>query len=147
MNSPLRSLQDDLRQDAFPWLMLPYALAGFALLTIWDAPSGPVATLGLMLLALTAALWLMRRRFFSTAAWALCLASLALVFLAWRWFPDVGAYQAFVFPVLVASLVLGFAASIAIAAIASALLIYGMGFSPATSAATSVLAAEQPAMC
>ncbi len=143
INAPLQSFQDALQQDAFPWVLLPYALIGFAMLTIKDAPSGPVAFLGLALLSLTAASWLLRRRFFRVAAWTLHLGALILVFFAWRWFPGSGAYHILILPVLGTSLVLGFAPSMIIAAIASGLLIYGMWFFvPVVTAGTIALATD-----
>ena len=120
----LTSLQDELREELLPWLLVPYWISGLilAIFDRGDAPPPSASALGMLILILAAMVWVVCRKHYRAAAWLVHLGSVGLILLARRWLPTVRAEYALLYPIIGAAITLGPRASIALATLASLVL-------------------------
>ena len=128
------ALRNDLRYDLLPWLVVPIAAAGYALIALDPvcAPPPSPAAVALMLPVLAGLVWVARGKSYALSAWMLAIGLIAVVALASVWLPLSGASYAMVLPVLVGGVLLGTLQGFLLAAAASLALLV---VSPAAAAA------------
>lgn len=123
-----KGLQDQLREEVFPWTLLLCAAAG-VILAVFDPETVPppsCSALGMLILAWVGIVWVVQRWHHRPAAWLLYLGSLCITLLAWHWYPNGDARHALLLPVIAASVTLGPGASCVVAMMASIILGLGM---------------------
>lgn len=137
-------LQQQLKEQIVPWAIAPYLIAGLYL-TIFDPENAGIvswSTMGLLLLSLVGVSVVAAARLRILGAWVLNLGGIAMVLLAWTWFPRSNAYHALIYPVLCASIVSGVGAGILMALLTTAASWFVMLSQPTLVGSSSGLAAS-----
>jgi signal transduction histidine kinase/CheY-like chemotaxis protein len=123
----INHLQDELRQDLLPWMLLPYALAGAVMVVLQrDAPPPPsVTALGVLLLLFAILVWALRHRH-RLASLLLSWGGMGLITVAWHWFPASEAHHALLIPIIATSFLLGWQTTILTVILATGILTVGL---------------------
>jgi signal transduction histidine kinase/CheY-like chemotaxis protein len=130
-DSRSRSLFNDLRHDFLSWMLVPLFLLGFVFTTLDMTISAPrmssfVFRIGICLLTLVGLVWYLRQKNYDLGAWVLSLGFLAVVWLAWLWFPGSNAQRGLVLAVIIISITVGSWSCLVVAACGSLVLVLGM---------------------
>lgn len=130
----VRDLRNELREALLPWMLVPYALIGFAfsmyLLDNIRPPSFPA--LGVLFLSLVSIAATLRKSQPSLAMWLMHTGAILIFFLAWLWFPESYAYEAMIFPIVAASVTLGLCGGATLASLATVLFVLDLDIEQAT---------------